>query len=215
MKLAYSEARQRFGELCLRVLDRGAARRRQRAGRGAPARARAHDRGGRVADPAQHHRRAGARPPEGAALMDLDLSDDQVALRDGIASMLEAGSAATASAPASIGRCSTSWPAPACSRCAPTASGGPTASVVFEQLGRYCVPGPLVASLLLGDGRIAGVVEDAGAGRGSSTSTRSTTWSCFASGCARRRGERDHRGTVDLAARSAHAGHPGRPLTGR
>jgi alkylation response protein AidB-like acyl-CoA dehydrogenase len=28
--------------------------------------------------------------------------------------------------------------------------------VVFEQLGRFCVPGPLVPSLLLGDGRIAG-----------------------------------------------------------
>jgi hypothetical protein len=28
--------------------------------------------------------------------------------------------------------------------------------VVFEQLGRHCVPGPLVESLLLGDGRIAG-----------------------------------------------------------
>src|SRR5262249_55867644 len=28
--------------------------------------------------------------------------------------------------------------------------------VVFEQLGRFCIPGPLVESLLLGDGRIAG-----------------------------------------------------------
>ena len=60
--------------------------------------------------------------------MDLDLSDDQVALRDGIASMLDgARSAATACAPASIARCSTSSPRPACSRCAPTASRGPTA----------------------------------------------------------------------------------------
>jgi hypothetical protein len=31
--------------------------------------------------------------------------------------------------------------------------------VVFEQLGRHCVPGPLVESLLLGDGRIAGALE--------------------------------------------------------
>ena len=31
--------------------------------------------------------------------------------------------------------------------------------VVFEQLGRFCVPGPLVASLLLGDGRITGLVD--------------------------------------------------------
>jgi len=32
--------------------------------------------------------------------------------------------------------------------------------VVFEQLGRFCVPGPLVTSLLVGDGRIAGAVAD-------------------------------------------------------
>src|SRR6185437_8530168 len=29
--------------------------------------------------------------------------------------------------------------------------------VVLEQLGRHCVPGPLVPSLLLGDGRVAGL----------------------------------------------------------
>src|SRR3954453_16982348 len=32
-------------------------------------------------------------------------------------------------------------------------------AVVFEQLGRFCVPGPLVPSLLLGDGRIAAIVD--------------------------------------------------------
>ncbi len=92
MKLAYSEARQRFGELCLRVArPRRAAHRRQRARRGAVAHARAHDRGGRVADPAQHHRRTRARAARGSrGRMDLELSDDQVALRDGIASLLAA-----------------------------------------------------------------------------------------------------------------------------
>ena len=32
--------------------------------------------------------------------------------------------------------------------------------VVFEQLGRACAPGPLVPSLLVGDGRVAGVLRD-------------------------------------------------------
>jgi alkylation response protein AidB-like acyl-CoA dehydrogenase len=35
--------------------------------------------------------------------------------------------------------------------------------VVFEQLGRACVPGPLVSSLLFGDGRRAGFVHEQGA----------------------------------------------------
>jgi alkylation response protein AidB-like acyl-CoA dehydrogenase len=89
--------------------------------------------------------------------MDLELSDDQVALRDGIASMLaaripiervragfdramfdELGEAGVFSLRAD----GFSW-----ADCV----------VVFEQLGRHCIPGPLVTSLLLGDGRIAGV----------------------------------------------------------
>jgi alkylation response protein AidB-like acyl-CoA dehydrogenase len=89
--------------------------------------------------------------------MDLDLSDDQVALRDAIAAMLEArvpmervragfdralfDELATAGV-FSLRADGFSW-----ADCV----------VVFEQLGRYCVPGPLVASLLLGDGRIAGI----------------------------------------------------------
>ncbi len=55
--------------------------------------------------------------------------------------------------------------------------------VVFEQLGRFCVPGPLVASLLLGDGarrRQSRSRPPPKAVRGSSTSTSSTcsssTW---------------------------------------
>jgi len=90
--------------------------------------------------------------------VDLDLSDDQVALRDGIASML------TARVPmervrngfdralfddlAEAGVFSLRADGFSWSDCV----------VVFEQLGRFCVPGPLVTSLLLGDGRIAGHV---------------------------------------------------------
>jgi alkylation response protein AidB-like acyl-CoA dehydrogenase len=90
--------------------------------------------------------------------MDLELSDDQVALRDGIASMLAArvpiervragfdralfDDLATAGV-FSLRRDGFAW-----ADCV----------VVFEQLGRACVPGPLVASLLVGDGRIAGVL---------------------------------------------------------
>jgi alkylation response protein AidB-like acyl-CoA dehydrogenase len=91
--------------------------------------------------------------------MDLDLGDDQVALRDGIASLLDGrfGSERvregfdramfTELADAGVftlRRDGFSW-----ADCV----------VVFEQLGRYCVPGPLVPSLLLGDGRIAGVLD--------------------------------------------------------
>jgi alkylation response protein AidB-like acyl-CoA dehydrogenase len=91
--------------------------------------------------------------------MDLELSDDQVALRDGIASMLAARVpiervragfdrelfAELADAGVfSLRNDGFSW-----SDCV----------VVFEQLGRACVPGPLVSSLLHGDGRIAGVVD--------------------------------------------------------
>jgi alkylation response protein AidB-like acyl-CoA dehydrogenase len=91
--------------------------------------------------------------------MDLDLNDDQVALRDGIASMLDArfdsarvragfdramfDELATAGV-FSLRADGFSW-----SDCV----------VVCEQLGRFCVPGPLVPSLLLGDGRIAGVLD--------------------------------------------------------
>jgi alkylation response protein AidB-like acyl-CoA dehydrogenase len=91
--------------------------------------------------------------------VDLELSDDQVALRDGIASMLATrvpvervrkgfdralfGELAEAGV-FSLRNDGFTW-----SDCV----------VVFEQLGRACVPGPLVSSLLVGDGRIAGVLE--------------------------------------------------------
>jgi len=92
--------------------------------------------------------------------MDLDLSDDQVALRDGIAAMLatripiervRAGfdrpmfDELRAAGVFSLRADGFSW-----SDCV----------VVFEQLGRFCVPGPLVPSLLFGDGRVAGFVVD-------------------------------------------------------
>jgi alkylation response protein AidB-like acyl-CoA dehydrogenase len=89
--------------------------------------------------------------------MDLDLSEDQVALRDGIASMLAARvpidrvregfdralfDELAGAGVFALRRDGFSW-----TDCV----------VVFEQLGRFCAPGPLVASLLLGDGRIAGM----------------------------------------------------------
>ncbi|HEY5075895.1 MAG TPA: acyl-CoA dehydrogenase family protein [Acidimicrobiia bacterium] len=93
--------------------------------------------------------------------MDLDLSDDQIALRDGIASMLAAR--------VPIERVRAGFDRPLFDRLAEAgvfslrADGFSWADcvVVFEQLGRYCVPGPLVPSLLLGDGRIAGLAHDA------------------------------------------------------
>jgi alkylation response protein AidB-like acyl-CoA dehydrogenase len=91
--------------------------------------------------------------------MDLDLSADQVALRDGIASLLdgrfgmdrvrggfdremfgELAEAGVFSLPAD----GFSWA---------------DCTIVFEQLGRFCVPGPLVSSLLFESGRIVGMVE--------------------------------------------------------
>jgi alkylation response protein AidB-like acyl-CoA dehydrogenase len=93
--------------------------------------------------------------------MDLELSDDQVALRDGIASMLEARipiervragfDRAMFDELANAGVFSLRNDGFSWADCV----------VVFEQLGRYCVPGPLVASLLFGDGRIATIASTA------------------------------------------------------
>jgi alkylation response protein AidB-like acyl-CoA dehydrogenase len=91
--------------------------------------------------------------------MDLDLSADQVSLRDGIAALLEgrfgpdrirggfdrvAFDELAEAGVFSLRADGFSWA---------------DCTVVFEQLGRFCVPGPLAASLLLGEGRVAGVVE--------------------------------------------------------
>jgi alkylation response protein AidB-like acyl-CoA dehydrogenase len=90
--------------------------------------------------------------------MDLELSDDQVALRDGIAAMLAARvpvervragfDRALFDELAEAGVFSLRADGFTWADCA----------VLFEQLGRACVPGPLVESLLQGDGRIAGVL---------------------------------------------------------
>ena len=92
--------------------------------------------------------------------MDLELSDDQIALRDGIASMLAAR--------IPIERVRAGFDRPMFDELAEAgvfslrADGFSWADcvVVFEQLGRFCVPGPLVDSLLLGDGRIASMTNE-------------------------------------------------------
>ena len=129
MKLAYSEARQRFGELCLRALHRDAlhvdsnelVEERLRT-------LRAHHCGrARRRFNATSSASASSASP-GAALMDLDLSDDQVALRDGIASMLAARVPIERRSRRLRSRTVRRARGPrACSRCAPTASRGPTA----------------------------------------------------------------------------------------
>ena len=103
--------------------------------------------------------------------MDLELSDDQVAFRDGIASLLAARvpiervrdgfdralfDELAGAGVFSLRNDGFSW-----ADCV----------VVFEQLGRACVPGPLVAALLAGDGQIAGVLEG-GLGRASRRARR-------------------------------------------
>src|ERR1700690_1949376 len=89
--------------------------------------------------------------------MDLDLSDDQVALRDGIASLLD-GRFGMDRVRAGFDRAMFDELNEA-GVFSLRADGFSWADcvIVFEQLGRHCVPGPLVPSLLLGDGRIAGL----------------------------------------------------------
>jgi len=91
--------------------------------------------------------------------MDLDLSVDQIALRDGITSLLDARFG--------TGRIRAGFDHAMFDELADAgvfslrADGFSWADcvVVFEQLGRFCVPGPLVTSLLVGAGRIADLVE--------------------------------------------------------
>ena len=115
--------------------------------------------------------------------MDLELSDDQVALRDGIAALLDGplrlGPHPRRLRPRHVGR----------ARAAGVFSlgadgfGWADRAVVFEQLGAACVPGPLVAGSLahgLLDGRRRRC-RSVAARRGScssSTSTGSTISSC-------------------------------------
>ena len=91
--------------------------------------------------------------------MDLELSDDQFALRDGIASLLE-GRFGSERVRAGFDRAMFDELADAgVFSLRSDGFGWADCAVVFEQLGRYCVPGPLVTSLLLGDGRIAGLID--------------------------------------------------------
>jgi alkylation response protein AidB-like acyl-CoA dehydrogenase len=93
--------------------------------------------------------------------MDLDLSTDQIALRDGIAALLEGRfgmdrvrggfdremfAELTEAGVFSLRADGFSWA---------------DCTIVFEQLGRFCVPGPLVPSLLFESGRIVGFADEA------------------------------------------------------
>ena len=91
--------------------------------------------------------------------MDLELSDDQVALRDGIAAFLAAKvpidrvragfDRALAADLADAGVLSLRADGFSWADCV----------VVLEQLGRSCVPGPIVPTILAADGRITGVLD--------------------------------------------------------
>jgi alkylation response protein AidB-like acyl-CoA dehydrogenase len=94
--------------------------------------------------------------------MDLDLSDDQVALRDGIAALLDAR---VAMPRVRVGFDRALFDELAGAGVFALRADGfswADCTIVFEQLGRFCVPGPLVSSLLLGNGRVAGLVEPHG-----------------------------------------------------
>jgi alkylation response protein AidB-like acyl-CoA dehydrogenase len=92
--------------------------------------------------------------------MDLELDDDQVALRDGIAALL-AGRFPTERVRGGFDRAMfDELRAAGVFSLRSDGFAWADAAIVFEQLGRNCVPGPLVGCLLAGDG-VAGVVEQA------------------------------------------------------
>ena len=93
--------------------------------------------------------------------MDLDLDDDQIALRDGIAAPARGAVRRSDRVRAGFDRAMFDELA-AAGVFSLRADGfaWADATIVFEQLGRHCVPGPLVGCLLADDG-IAGVVEQA------------------------------------------------------
>src|SRR5258707_2566458 len=103
--------------------------------------------------------------------MDLELSDDQIALRDGIASLL-GGRFDAARIRAGFDRAM--WDelsAAGVFSLGVDGFGWADRVVVFEQLGQACVPGPLVAGSLanaLVDGVVGGVdrLDPLGAGEG-------------------------------------------------
>ena len=222
MKLAYSEARQRFGELCLRVLDRDALH----VDDNELVEERLRTLALTIAAGASQIQRniIGERVlglPKEAALMDLDLSDDQVALRDGIA---VAARRPVRDRPVRAGFDRALFDELADAGVFSLRADGfcwADCVVVFEQLGRFCVPGPLVASLL------ARRRPDRGVGR---TGGRRRSWvehldaldDLFVlRGDELRRVDptRARRRPVAVAARSAHAGRararPARRRAGR
>ncbi len=89
----------------------------------------------------------------------LDLGDDQIALREGIRTLL-AGRFGSDRIRAGFDR-SMFDDLAAAGVFSLLADGFSWADavVVFEQLGAFCVPGPLVDSFLVGDGTIAGLIE--------------------------------------------------------
>ena len=206
-----------------RARPRRAARRRQRARRGAAAHARAHDRGRRVADPAQHHRRAGARPARGSR----GEHGPRPLRRPGRAARrhrrrcsraaFAIGPRARRLRPRDVRRARRRGRVLAARRrllVGRLRRRVRAARPVLRARARSC------ASLLLGDGRIAGIVgrapTDGIDDRGSSTSTCSTCSSWLVD---------DDRGTstratldgepLAVAARSAHAGRARRDAARR
>jgi alkylation response protein AidB-like acyl-CoA dehydrogenase len=91
--------------------------------------------------------------------MFLDLNDDQISLRDGIRALL-AGRFGPDRIREGFDRSMFTELSDA-GVFALVADGfsWADATVVFEQLGEFCVPGPLVGSFLVGDGSIVGVVD--------------------------------------------------------
>jgi alkylation response protein AidB-like acyl-CoA dehydrogenase len=91
--------------------------------------------------------------------MFLDLNDDQIALRDGIRSLLE-GRFDSARIRSGFDRAMFDELAGAgVFTLRADGFSWADAAIVFEQLGEFCVPGPLVGSFLAGEGRIVGVVD--------------------------------------------------------
>src|SRR4029079_18094006 len=116
------------------------------------------DRRGDVAGEPQHRRRARARPAEGP-LMDFELTDDQVALQEGVRAFLDGRfSLDDVRAIETAGHLDRDrWrelgETGVFSITLPEADGGlelgvSEAVLVFEELGRALVPGPLVATFL-------------------------------------------------------------------
>ena len=150
-KLWWSEANQRVTKLALELLGSGGAapeRERERAAgllaAPAAALARQHDRGRHLRDPAQHHRRARARPPE-VALMEFAFSQEQEELRREARSFLEANPEAPLAELRELGWLGVS---------VPEERGGGGLSfvdeaILFEEAGRALYSGPFLTTAVV------------------------------------------------------------------